>query len=123
MPISSAILDPGNMVVSAPYWISGKSGALTVPAANQPVATLQNLGRVDPMGGAIIPVPIRVSQASMRFILTSGATGTVAFELYKATITAQRDTGGVQKTPTARKSTGYQAITAAEVNLYMANTG
>lgn len=126
MAIAHGMFDPGNVSISAPYYISGKTGALTVPAAAAAIATLQNLGRVDPngpTGAALIPVPLRISQASMRFLLTSGATATVGFEVYKGAVTVQHNAGGVARTAARRKTSGYPAITAAEVNLFIATTG
>lgn len=118
---SNGMLDPGNVQVAQPYILSGKSGALTVPAAGSAVATLQHLGMLSK--SVLKETPIRISQIRLKFINTSGATGTVAFEVYKGAVTAQHDTGGAEKTPIPRNSAGYPAITAAETNLYMSDTG
>ncbi len=127
MAISNGMLDPGNVIVSAPYFISGKSGTLTGLAAGNPVATLVNFGRLsllDGPGAPLIPAPLRISQIRMKYIpITTPAASGVAFEVYKGTSTVQRTTGGTSYTPTPRKTTGYQPITAAEVSLYVGTTG
>lgn len=125
MAIANGMMDPGNVMVMAPYFISGKTGALTVPAAGSPIATLQNLGRlsiIDGPGAPIIPVPLRISQIRTNFVLTSGATSTVAFEVFKGAVTTQHTVGGNARVPTSRKTIGYPAIVAAEINLFIATT-
>lgn len=126
MAVTNGMLDPGNVIVSAPYYIAGKTGALTVPAAGSPIATLQNLGRIDLLSGpgaAIIPVPLRISAVRMQCWLVSGATRSVAFEIFKGAVTVQHNAGGVTRVPTNRKTTGYPQIAATEVNLFVATTG
>lgn len=128
MAITSGMLDPGNVLVSAPYYISGKTGTLTGLAAGDAVASLQNLGRIlltEGPGAALSPVPLRVSQVRMKYIpVTTPAGNGVAFEVFKTTVTTQRNAGAGSKTvtPTPRKTTGYAAIVAAEVNMFVAGT-
>jgi hypothetical protein len=123
MGASHGMLDPGNVSICAPYFISGKSGALTVPAAAAAVATLQNLGRIDENTGVLVPVPLRITQLRIAFATTSGAAATVAFEAFKGLLTTQHTAGGgATRIPTRRKTSGYRAITAAEVNLFVAST-
>lgn len=128
MAITHGMLDPGNVIVSAPYYISGKTGTLTGLVAGDAVASLQNLGRLstaDGPGAAIIPVPLRISRIRINYIpVTTPAANGVAFEVYKTTVTTQRNAGAASKTvvPTSRKTTGYPAIVAAEVNMFVAGT-
>jgi hypothetical protein len=66
---------------------------------------------------------MRVSQIRMKYIpVTLPAGNGVAFEVYKTTVTAQRNAGAGAKTvvPTPRKTTGYPSIVAAEVNMFVA---
>lgn len=126
MAVANGMLDPGNVIVSAPYFISGKTGTLTGLAAGDAVASLQNLGRVDLIGGgSLIPAPMRLSQIRMKYIpVTTPAANGVAFEVFKTTVTAQRSAGAGSKTvaPTPRKTIGYNAIVAAEINMFVAGT-
>lgn len=119
MAITHGMLDPGNVIVSAPYYIGGKS-SLTVPAAGARVATLVNFGRVDLIGGgALIPAPIRVSRAYVFLALVSGNTATTAFEIVKGTATVQDNTNGSERVAVRRKTNGYAAIANTEVSLFM----
>jgi hypothetical protein len=120
MGASHGMLDPGNVSISAPYFIAGKSGALTLPGPGQPVATLQNLGRL--VEGAVIPVPLRISRIRVLFT-PSTLVAPVALELFKGIVVAQHSAGGAARVPTRRKTTGYPAILATEVNLFIATTG
>lgn len=128
MAITHGMLDPGGVITSAPYYISGKTGTLTGLAAGDAVASLQNLGRIDLAGGsgaALIAVPMRVSQVRMKYIpVTTPAANGVAFEVFKTTVTTQRNAGAGSKSvaPTPRKTTGYQAIVASEINMFVAGT-
>lgn len=128
MAISHGMLDPGNILVSAPYYISGKTGTLTGLVAGDAIASLQNLGRTDVNGGqgaALIPVPMRVARIRINYIpVTTPAANGVAFEVYKTTVTSQRSVGAGSKTvvPTLKKTTGYPAIVAAEINMFVAGT-
>lgn len=119
------MLDPGNLMVSAPYYVAGRN-SVTVPAAASRLATLVNFGRVDltaPTGAALVPVPIRLSRAEIWFSLTSGAALTYAFELVKGTATVQDSANGSQRVVVPRKTTGYPAIANTEVSLYMSTAG
>lgn len=124
MAITQGMLDPGGVIVCAPYFISGKTGTLTGLAAGDAVASLQNLGRTDVIGGGpVIPVPLRITQIRMKYIpVTLPAGNGVAFEVFKTTVTAQRNAGAGAKTvvPTPRKTVGYNAIVATEVNMFVA---
>jgi hypothetical protein len=124
MGASHGMLDPGNVSISAPYFIAGKSGALTLPAAGSPVATLQNLGRFDTQdpARAILAVPLRISRVRVLFT-PSTLTAPLALEVFKGLVVTQHTVGGNVRTPTRRKTTGYPAIPATEVNLFVATTG
>jgi hypothetical protein len=119
---SNGMMDGGNVITAQPYFIAGKTGALTVPAAGAAIATLQHLGRIDPIDGALKPSPIKVSTIRMHFGVTSGATLTTSFEVFKVAVTTQHTVGGTQVLAGNRKTTGYPAITAAETNLFIATT-
>ena len=71
MAVTHGMLDPGNVSISAPYYISGKTGTLTGLVAGDAVASLQNLGRIlltEPTGAPVSPVPLRISQIRMKYI-------------------------------------------------------
>lgn len=125
MAITHGMLDPGNVMISAPYYIAGKS-SVTVPAAGARLATLVNFGRVDPNGpgnAALLPVPIRIARASIFLSLVSGATRTAALELVKGTATVQDNANGTERVVVRRKSAGYAAIANTELSLYMSTAG
>ncbi len=123
--VSHGMLDPGNVIVSSPYYVAGRN-SVTVPAAGGRLATLVNFGRIsqtDPTGAPLIPVPIRISRAALFFASVSGLGSTVAFELVKGTATVQDTVAGSQRPVVPRKTTGYPAIAATEVSLFMTTAG
>ena len=119
---SNGMLEPGNISVSSPYWISGKTGTLTARAAGDKIACLVNFGmtpELDPTG-AKKNTPINIAQVRLKYVpMTTPATNGVAFEIHKGTATVQHDTGGNLLAPQRRKTSGYKAITTAEVSLYI----
>lgn len=126
MGTANQMIEPGNVSIASPYYISGLTLAtLTGVAAGAPVFTLVNLGRKklqpDP-ADPLINVPIYVSQVRLKFPLA--AAGTAAFTVSKVTVTAQRTTGtgATQKLATLRKSTGYPPIPATEINAWCAGS-
>jgi hypothetical protein len=123
--ISNGMMDEGNVIVSAPYFVGGRSATAAAFAAASDVFSLRNLGRVDLAGGsgaALIPVPIRVSQIRIAFAaVTAFTAGAFAFEVHKATGFSAQATGGTQLTAVPRKTTGYPAIAATEVDAMIAN--
>jgi hypothetical protein len=124
---SNAMIEPGNVSVSAPYWISGKTGTLTGLVAGNAVATLVNFGRrpeLDNPSAVLINVPVNISQIRCKYIpLTTPAVNGVAFEIHKGTSTVQRTTGGTAYGAQQRKTSGYRAIPTTELSLYVAATG
>src|SRR5262245_48704554 len=129
MSSTDFMLEPGNLSIAEPYWIAGKSGALTLPAATNPVACLQHLGRLGNPGagaGSVLAVPLRISKIMGVLALTSGATGTAVLELYKGAVTTQHSSGGNTRTPVARKTSDRsgkaRSIAASETNLYISTT-
>lgn len=118
------MLEPGNVSVAAPYVITGKTGTLTARSAADPLWTLVNLGRPNDVG-TMLNVPIYVSQIRMKYAQTTQTAAlAIAFEIHKVGVTAQRTTGTAAKTviPTSRKTSGYPAIPATEVNAWVAGT-
>lgn len=122
---SNGMFDAGNLSVSSPYWISGKTGTLTARAAGDAVATLVNFGRLsetDP-AAALLNVPINISQIRMKYVpVTTPATNGVAFEIHVGTATVQHTTGGAAFAPQRRKSSGYRTIPVTQVSLFIATT-
>jgi hypothetical protein len=123
---SNQMLEAGNISVSSPYWISGKTGTLTARAAGDKIACLVNFGMIpeqDPLG-TLKNTPINVSQVRLKYVpMTTPATNGVAFEVHKGTATVQHTTGGNALAPQRRKTSGYKALTTTEVSLYIATTG
>jgi hypothetical protein len=122
------MLEPGSVSISAPYFISGRSGVLTGLASPNAVARLMHFGMLDPRTpGAIVPTPIQISQIRLRYAPATVATNTgVVLELLKGTVAApgaQHTTGGTLHLPQRRKTTGYPAIGATETSLYVSTTG
>jgi len=120
------MLDPGNVMISAPYYIGGRSGVSAAFGAGTDVFSLRNIGRIDPNspGGApLIPVPLRVSQIRIGFAaVTAFTAGAFAFEVHKAVNFTAQATGGTQLTAVPRKTTGYPAIATTEVDAMIADT-
>lgn len=127
MAVSHGMLDPGNVIVSAPYYIAGKA-SVTLPTAGGRLATLVNFGRIDVNGGqgaALIPVPIRITRAYLMLAVISGAGSTAAVEIVKGTATTKNTVDGThtERVCVARKTTGYPAIANTEVSLIMTTDG
>lgn len=123
------MLDPGSVSVSAPYFIAGRTGVMTVAAGNA-VARLIQFGMSDPRlaGGALQPAPIQISQIRMRFAAATPPTTGLVLELFKGTLAQppvqpQHNAGGTLHLPQRRKTTGYPAIAATETSLYVSTTG
>lgn len=125
---SNGAFDPGNVQISAPYFISGRTPVLIAGApwtAGAIVARLVQFGMVDPRTpGAIVPTPIRISQMRLRYVSTTvPGTNARAFEVLRGTATAQATAGGTGfavHVPQRRKTTGYPAIGATETSMAVA---
>lgn len=119
------MLEPGSVSVSAPYFISGRTGVLAGITAGQPVARLAQLGMTDPRlaNGALTATPILISQIRMPYMpRTSPAAGCI-FEVFKGTGTpASTGTGAAAHAAQRRKTSGYPAIALTETHLWMAGT-
>jgi hypothetical protein len=118
------MLDPGNVHVAQPYFISGRTGVLGVIAANAPVARLAQLGLIEPkFGNTLQATPIKVSAARMLYAPQTSPTGGATFEILKGVGTpAVGGTGATNHTPQRRKTTGYPVISASETVLRVAGT-
>lgn len=119
---SNGMMEPGNVYVAAPYFISGRTGAM---AATGAVARLSQLGMiVAAINPAVVqPTPIKVSQIRMVLSPTAaGAAGGCLVEIVKGTGTPAT-AGGTAHAPQRRKSTGYPAIATIETHLFVGTTG
>lgn len=124
MPTSNRILDPGNMQVANPYWITARTGTLTGLAAGEPVATLVNLGTI--INGAPVPMSLHVSQIKLLYVpITTPAVAGVAFEVVaggNAAGLVQHSVGGALRAA-QKRNRNTQDIPTSEVSLYAAATG
>lgn len=127
MGTSNQMLEPGNVSIASPCFITGKTGTLTARAAADPIATLVNLGRLkdtDVAASGLLNVPIYVSQIRLKYVPLTAPTTGIAFEIHKATVATQRTTGTTAKTVQAfrRKTSGYAPIPTTEINMWIAGT-
>jgi hypothetical protein len=120
MPTSNRILDPGNMQVANPYFISARTGILAGLAAAAPVATLVNFGTV--INGAAVPMSLHISQIRLKWTPDAGAptTGT-AFEVLLGTATVQHNTNGAARVA-QKRNRNIPDIPITEVSLYASAT-
>ncbi len=123
MPSSNRILDPGNMQVANPYFITARTGILTGLVAGDAVATLVNLGTV--INGAPVPMSMHVSSCKLLYVpITTPAVNGVAFEVLAGGNAAlvQHNAGGALRAA-QRRNRNSQDIPTSEVSLYAAATG
>lgn len=120
---SNGMIEPGNVNVAAPYFISGRTGILTGITAAQPVARLAQLGMFPSINPTVLQAtPIKVSQIRLKYFpVTSPANGCV-FEVLRG-VGTPATTGGTAHAAQRRKTTGYPAIALTETHLYVATTG
>ncbi len=121
---SNRAFEPGNLQVSAPYFVAGRSGILTGLTAGNPVARLAQLGAIlSPASPPVVsPTPIQISQIRLKYLPATSPAAGVAFEILKGTGTPAT-TGGNAHAPQRRKTTGYPAIATTETHLYVSDTG
>ncbi len=118
---SNGMIEPGNVNVAAPYFISGRTGAM---AATGAVARLAQLGMFPSINPTVLqPTPIKVSQIRMVLAPTAaGAAGGCLVEILKG-VGTPATTGGTAHATQRRKTTGYPAIALTETHLYVGTTG
>jgi hypothetical protein len=123
MPTSNRILDPGNMQVANPYFITARTGTLTGLNPGDAVASLVNLGAI--INGAPVPMSLHVSQLKLLYVpITTPAVNGIAFEVVAggAAALVQHNVGGALRAA-QKRNRNIQDIPTTEVSLYAAATG
>lgn len=114
---ANMMAEPGNLRdVSAGCLIGARSGAMTATIdAGAVVFAARNLSQR----------PAAVSRLLARWMTTTafGASQCVAFGFYKVTGYIASHTGGVQVLAQRRKTTGFLAIPATELDIRISDTG
>ncbi len=119
-------IDIGTAQVRGPYFVGARTGVLTGLNPGDVVFALRNVGFLAPNGSGgsqLANAPLPASQIRLRYAPTTASTATPAFEVFKATQFTAMLTGGNAALVQRRKTTGYPAITSAEVDARIADTG
>lgn len=123
---SNMAINEGTAQIRAPYFVGVRTGILTGLASPNPVFALRNIGMAVNDGNSgvrLVPTPLPVAQIRLRYAQTTAPTALPAFEVFKVSGFTAQLTGGVAGVVQRRKTTGYPAIAATEVDVTVANTG
>jgi len=109
MTTTSMLMESGNLINSIPYRLSGRSGSMTIIAADADVFALRNIS----------VKPVAISQIRSRFVTTTsfGAAQGLAFQFNKVTGFSAIHSGGsgIALSARRRKTSCGPAIATTEI--------
>lgn len=109
-----------------PGYIGAKGVVGNTITAEAPLFALRVLPYTNPLSGNVVNRPIAITQLRMKWVTTTAYDAAqlgMALEVHKTTCTANHDTGGAQVLAQRKSTSGYDAIPATEIDVYITGSG